>query len=468
MSARLSQLIYVVLVLLVLLAPIPLGSNREWSWSASAFLAGGLGICWLVSGFSRSAVLNSRLHPAVPALFGLALIWIVFQFSTWSPAGWHHPLWSMTGSTLGEQLPGNISLAPEAGWTALMRLMTYALVFLLALQLGRKEKYARAVFGALTLGGLAYVVFGLVSYWGGYHAAWLFGEQTMPHDVRSTFINRNHFATWLGITIVCAVAYFYQRMARPEVKPYAVPRGKADRFEEFILKAWKPMIAVLLMVTALVLTHSRGGFVSMVAGLLVFMWLLDRRMSRRRDSHSRKFSWLIGGTAMFVASTAFFLSSEVLLDRINRTDISTEERFAVYANINRAIGDNPVLGFGYGTFADSFRLYDQNEAPVHYDRAHNTWLENAFELGIPAAILLFAALLGITLTCWRGVHRRHRDWVYPAAGVGVSVLVGVHALVDFSLQIPAVAMLYALVMGVACAQSYSSIGHTGGNARGQR
>ena len=41
--------------------------------------------------------------------------------------------------------------------------------------------------------------------------------------------------------------------------------------------------------------------------------------------------------------------------------------------------------------------------------------------------------------------------------VAASVLVGVHAMVDFSLQLPAVALLYALIMGVACAQSWSSV-----------
>ena len=144
------------------------------------------------------------------------------------------------------------------------------------------------------------------------------------------------------------------------------------------------------------------------------------------------------------------------MDRINRTDITAEERVAVFGNIQRGIGDNPALGFGYGTFADGFRLYDQNEGAVHYDRAHNTWLENAFELGIPAALLLYGALAGVALTCWRGVRRRRRDWVYPATGVAAAVLVGTHAMVDVSVQIPAVAMLFALILGIACAQSYSS------------
>jgi hypothetical protein len=34
--------------------------------------------------------------------------------------------------------------------------------------------------------------------------------------------------------------------------------------------------------------------------------------------------------------------------------------------------------------------------------------------------------------------------------------VAVHALVDFSIQLPAVAMLYAAIMGVAVAQTRSS------------
>ena len=80
----------------------------------------------------------------------------------------------------------------------------------------------------------------------------------------------------------------------------------------------------------------------------------------------------------------------------------------------------------------------------------------------PAALALYVALAGLALTCLRGVRRRHRDWVFPATGVAASVLVALHATVDFSLQIPAVAILYACIMGVACAQSYSSMGSSRG------
>jgi O-antigen ligase len=451
-----ERLGYFGLLLLVLLAPLPLGSNREWSWSLAAVVAGALTLLWALlwarSRLRPSAPLNGRLHPLIPALFALACAWVVVQASAWSPAAWHHPLWPLAGEALQQDLPGRVSLAAEDSWTALMRLLAYALVFFLALQFGAERRRAQAVFGWLTLAGLAYGVFGLATYWGDFHPAWLFGERTLAHDVRSTFINRNHFATWQGLTILCAIAWFYQRMVRPEVKPYAVPLDREQRVEAFVLQAWKPLTGLLLMVAALILTHSRGGFVATLCGVIALLALLDRRARRGRAA-----SRVLVVSALAVAAIAFYLTSEVLLDRINRTDITTEERLAVFANVNRAIGDNPVLGFGYGTFADSFRLYDQNEAAVHYDRAHNTWLENSFELGLPAALALFAALGGLALTCWRGVARRHRDWVFPATGAAASALVGVHATVDFSLQLPAVAMLYATIMGVACAQAYSSV-----------
>ena len=89
----------------------------------------------------------------------------------------------------------------------------------------------------------------------------------------------------------------------------------------------------------------------------------------------------------------------------------------------------------------------------HYDKAHNTYLENIFELGLLQASALFIALFIMALICLRGVWARHRNWIYPAIGFSASLLVGTHALVDFSLQIPAVAYTYALIMGAAVAQS---------------
>jgi hypothetical protein len=57
--------------------------------------------------------------------------------------------------------------------------------------------------------------------------------------------------------------------------------------------------------------------------------------------------------------------------------------------------------------------------------------------------------------CWSGLARQ-RQWIFPALGLAASTLVAVHAMMDFSLQIPAVAMCSAAIMGIACAQSRDS------------
>ena len=53
-------------------------------------------------------------------------------------------------------------------------------------------------------------------------------------------------------------------------------------------------------------------------------------------------------------------------------------------------------------------------------------------------------------------RRRRRNALYPCMGVAASVLVGLHATVDFTMQVPAVAATYALIMGAACSQSWST------------
>ncbi|MCP4010653.1 MAG: O-antigen ligase family protein, partial [Proteobacteria bacterium] len=124
-----------------------------------------------------------------------------------------------------------------------------------------------------------------------------------------------------------------------------------------------------------------------------------------------------------------------------------------------ATRDNPLTGFGYGAFEQGFKTYRNEDVQNLYDKTHNTYLENAFELGVAAALSLVLSLLGLFLLCLRGVFRRKRNWIYPATGLAATTLVASHALFDFSLQIPAVAITYAAIMGLAVAQSFSSTRH---------
>jgi O-antigen ligase len=453
LTNKLDSLLFFLLLLLVLLAPLPLASNREWSWTLIAFLTGLLTLAWvLITVIARRPVFN-RLHPLIPILFLLTVAWAWVQTANWVPENWKHPVWALAAESLDVHMAGAISLAPTETITAIMRLLSYGLVFFLAFQLGRNRVPARSSLRWIFAAGVVYSVYGLLSYFGVLREFMWYQDDAFGRDVRATFVNRNHFATWVGLCLVCAIGVFFDHMFRTPVNPMMVLRARQERFDAFMAPAWIPLAGMILLVSALVSSHSRGGFVSAFFGGLVLLLLIDRKQGRVSNR-----TRLIAISALLVSAVAFFISSEVLLRRIDQTDLGTEGRVLIFQQVSRAIVDNPLLGFGYGTFEDGFRLYRGEDITRLVDYAHNTYLENMFELGIPFALCLMGAVLGLALTSLKGLARRQRDWVYPAVGVAASVLVAIHATVDFSLQIPAVAMLYAFIMGVACAQSYSSLG----------
>jgi O-antigen ligase len=120
------------------------------------------------------------------------------------------------------------------------------------------------------------------------------------------------------------------------------------------------------------------------------------------------------------------------------------------------IGDRPFLGTGMNSFAGMFASVRPNDLTQLWTKAHDTYLELALDLGIPAAGLLIGAALWLCILCARGVLTRDRDQVLPALGFSATILVGFHALADFSMQIPAVAMTWSVLVGVGVAQSISS------------
>lgn len=438
------------LLLLIVLAPLPLGANREWAWTLCVLLTGVLGLAWALAALVRPARFDPRLPPVPVALFLGVCGWALVQTLP-GVGSWAHPLWDLAGEALGEAVPGRISLAPDATWAATLRLAAYGLVFFLAWQYARDRARALEALRWLALAGVAYAVYGLAVFWSGAGMLLWFEDEAFRHDVRGTFVNRNSFATWLGLTLLCALALLYRGAVQPRNPAYRLPAGRGLQLEAFMQRAWLPLSGIILITTALMLTHSRAGFFSTLVGVGVLLLALNSR----HPLGSRR-SRLALVTALVALTAVFWITSEVLLQRIDKLSASYLARQEAYALTRDGIADNPWLGHGYGTYADSFRLYRDERLERHFDRAHNTYLENAFELGWPAAGALLLAIAWLALHCLRGLRRRGRDWVFPATGLAASLLVGVHSLFDFSLQMPATALAYAGLLGVACAQATAS------------
>ncbi len=452
-------MIFYSLLFLVFLSPLPFGVNRPWSWSLWALLVAILAIAWSITSLISKPKSHFFRHfksiRDIVLVFSLVVIWALIQTSSHIPSDWGHPVWGMMNETLSLNINPTISLTPADTITLLMRLLSYALVFWLTLCYCQDRDKTKIVFWGLLVSGFVYSIYGLVIDFG--QIKTFLWHELQGGSLTSTFVNRNHFATYAGLTLLCTLA-----LLNSEIKTSSHYRSGGyiglQRFmEALITRTWFPLLAFFVIGTALILTNSRGGFLSSTLAIVVLLFVLNFK------HHSRNIYVLIfAGLLVVFGGLIFYFSSEPLFSRFDLMSRNNIIRDKVYAQVWLAITNNPWLGFGYGSFEEAFPLYKNMEiagsikSPILWNYAHNTYLETIFELGFPAALGLFYCIFRLAWICFQGLRTRKRDLIYPATGLAATVLIAIHSLVDFSMQIPAVAYTYAMLMGAACAQSFSS------------
>jgi O-antigen ligase len=442
-------------ILLIVLLPLPFGAVHPWAWGVAGVAVGLLLMGWcterLITG-KPPAVAAHRIWPVL-LFFGIASGWAMLQASPFMPESWHHPVWAEAAKALGgDPSDGYISVNPYETGSALVLLLTHGGIFWLALQYGRDRKRAATMFYALVLAGLAYASYGLVVEFSASQTILWFDKTSYQDSLTSTFINRNSYATYAGLGLVVTTGLLVDLFGSTY---RSEPEIRRERWRQLAVRlttgGWALVVAWLLLATALLLTDSRGGFLSACAGVVaVFMASAASRGLPIRLATALASGALSAGLALFI------LSGDTVMGRLAGTDIENESRLAAYSLTLQAISDSPWRGTGYGSFGEVFRMYRDEAVPDIYDRAHNTYLENTLEFGIPASVCLLLAVASAVLYCARGISRRRRDMVYPIVGLSAAILVGCHSLVDFSLQVPAVGATFALILGAGCAQSWSS------------
>jgi O-antigen ligase len=135
---------------------------------------------------------------------------------------------------------------------------------------------------------------------------------------------------------------------------------------------------------------------------------------------------------------------------------SQSVRLGLFQIARDAIETFPWTGWGLGSFAPIYSIFQPVSLSLNFDKTHNTYLESAMELGIPFSFVLILSILAPALRCVRGLAERRQNTQYSAAAVGATFLIGIQSTIDFGVQIPAVAVAFSAVLGIGWAQSWSS------------
>jgi len=454
-----SNLLFRLLLGLVVLAPLPLGSNRPWAWSLLAVAVGFLIVAWAILtalGSARAPVPFSRLWPmSLP--FGVVLAWSFVQtLPGFLPSGYWHPMWVDAARALaGPHFLGLVTSDPALTMSAILRLTCYGAIFWLSAQLGRERTRAHEALVVLSLAGSAYAAYGLLVHFVGWETILWMPKWAYPGDLTATFVNRNAYGAYAGLGLLTCAALFIHSLQPLAKGRHGRSYGAFDIAETVILRAMPYLLGVLVIGSALLLSHSRGAMLATGVALgTLLVTAATAGVMRPRAAV------LMSCAVLVVGGAALAISGDVTIERLVEDTSTTQDadRLNTYRLALVAIADSPMTGNGLGAFLPTFRVYRDvsvSGATV-WDYAHNVHLELAMDLGLPATILLYLSFGAVIFSCFAGLIRRHRDQIFPALAIGAAVLLGVHGLVDFSVQMPAIAATFALLLGIGFAQSWNS------------
>jgi len=456
-------------VLLVVFFPLFFGGNRPWVWGA---FAAALGLLAMSIGFT---LLAGRSKPSAPVL---AAFWPTVLITGWLLVGllqWLPMLLISDANPIAGGF-GPLSSDPGASLAAWVRQTSYALVFLLAIQLLRGHRRIKLMLYAVIAMGLfeassgAFAV--LFDY--GHRSTWFFlGQQ---EAASGTFVNRNHLAGYLLMSIALGMGLIVSQL-KNEVD-YTSWRQRVRDWVQLALSAKVRLRLVLVvMVIGLVLTRSRMGnlafFVSLLVSGVLALWLLRKP--------PRMLAWFIASVvAIDLIVVGSWFGLDQVVERLNQTrlvqstaapltslNIDMQPMSTVQSSAAALVETDrvevalatltmwqsaPWMGVGGGAFRSAFPpLRSESTSNAFYDHAHNDWVQTLAEYGVLGAGCFFAlvfASLWAALFSLRRRHDRFQHGLAFGALMGITALM-IHAAADFNLQIPANAALFWLLMALA-------------------
>lgn len=454
-----NSVLFRLLLTTVLWAPLPLGSNRPWSWSLLAVIVGALLTVWacLVFAGRIRVALSGRWLWIAAAAFIATLGWAWAQTLDGVLTAHHHPMWEEAALALGGTgISGTVSVDPALTRQGVLKLALYGGVFFLCVQLCRERERARQAIIAFSVFSVLYAAYGLIIHFSGQEMILWLPKWAYIGDLTATFVNRNAYGAYAGLGVVCLIGLFIHEL-RPS-------RGGRERrsgevAEALILRGVPYMLGAVVCGSALLLSHSRGAFLATGAAL-VCLTLTTALIGVVR----MRMAALLAVAISLVGFLIVGVNGEGTLERL-ATETSRaheKDRANVYRLTLEAVSDAPIAGNGLGTFLPAFRVYQDISLPGDrvWDYAHNVYLELAMDLGLPAAAIFGLCFVVCAGVCVRGLLRRRRDQIYPAIALAAMLLSGLHGLVDFSPQTPAIAVTLALLLGVGCAQSWNTADRT--------
>jgi O-antigen ligase len=402
MSHQLSAIKYIALCAILIFTPLARGSVQGWAVTTIHMITLVALTAFLVQkSWNRDwKWISTPLDKPILALLILCLVSSAFSM--------HHrtSLWSM------------------------ILLINYIVIFYLTIYTINTRTHLRRLIYLIIGIAIFLSVFGLFKRFGvNPFPWWEYSELKYPLSFLSaTYGNHNHLAGYLEMAIPLTLGLFLTGY-----------RGGKLSLVIFL---------TFIMLIALVLSLSRGGWISAFIGLIFMaICLLTSRYFKRKGFLIA----LIGGS---VALIIIILASSPVIERIQTVmekgeESSLHSRLVIWEGVVEMIEGHPLLGTGPGTFPLIFTQHQPPGLRNRFFMAHNDYLQFTSEVGL----LLIPIIIWMIIALYRKGFKKLKNPSRLVRGTTLGAMSGltailIHSIVDFNLHIPANALLFAVLIAI--------------------
>jgi O-antigen ligase len=340
----------------------------------------------------------------------------------WNPLNW--PLLGLFGIGLA-QLLLHATPYPFLTRVELLKLAAYLLIFFLATQAFRERRDLTNLAWFLILLCFSVSLLGIVQHFTS--DAKIYGLRSLSAggDPFGPFVNRNHFAGFVELTLPAGLALLIFRGLRRDMIPLTG-------------------LLTVVPVGAMILSGSRGGIVSFGFEMAVLA-LLAR--FRKAPEGPRLVALAIVGFAA-LALVAWLGAGQAIerFSTLHKGDVSLGRRGTMIRGAAHIFFDHPFKGAGVGGLVAVFPRYEVAYDGLVVDHVHNDYMELLAETGIFGGLCGLAFLWILIRDARRGFSAEQGHFSRAIHAGAITALCGLllHSMVDFNLHIPSNVLLFLL------------------------
>ncbi len=492
------------LIFLVIFTPLAFGSVHPWAYSIMECVSFSLMIVWFIKLMILSINPKNGDHKSPATSFNLLFIPLVLflgllllQITPFTPETLKYlspntyDLYKLTLPCYDTPIPSNfidssnhhlssksqilnlkskifrsLSIYPYLTKTMFLQLLSCCCIYLVITNNFRFERILRRHYKnenqniyingdrfikAIIYTGFIASVLGLLQYFSGTEKIYWLRDASYASPF-GPYINRNHFAGYINLSIplVLAVVISDQKIS----SIFYHQKGNIRLLTKNIIVAIDPWIrnngfkffSLVLMISCLFLSASRGGFLSFWISIAVFSILIFAGKGRTIFHIPTKIILIIFISILFF--TLLWSDLRPVTSRFSKLidyaeTIEIDYRTLAYIDAWKMARDFPFFGVGLGGFEILYFKYRSvgaaKVATTAYSSTHSDYLQLLTDTGWLGCLAVFTFITLFLLIVIVKYTKVEDPFIKLLAAGGLSGFISMccHSFVDFNMQIPA-------------------------------